>query len=146
MSYSSETPPHEMTHSTSSQETAPPAQENPCNDGADTGASAPPSDGTSIDVVASTQDAGLTADVNVVNLDALGLLNDGISADVSADILHGGSGDGGIDLALSVDTGGLDLVGGALDLVGGTPDLGDIGGLPDTSCFDVCSLADHVGV
>jgi hypothetical protein len=91
---------------------------------------------TGIEMVVSAQDAGLTADVNVVNLGALGLFDasghSGFDADVSATIAGASLGDGSV-LPILGDCG---LLGAEL------PGLTSLD-LPD---LDLCSLTQQIGL
>jgi hypothetical protein len=101
---------------------------------ADTSTCPPAKDPTTVDVCVGTKDAGLTADVNVVNLNALGLLNDGIDVGLHADLsLLGCTPNVGVDACVSIDT----------------PSLCDVGDCLPVACLpdlDVCSLTQHLGV
>jgi hypothetical protein len=91
---------------------------------------------TGIEMVVSAQDAGLTADVNVVNLGALGLFD--------------GSGNGDFDADISVKIAGVSLGdGSALPILG---DCGLLGAeLPDLTSLDLpdldlCSHTHQIGL
>jgi hypothetical protein len=80
------------------------------------------------------QDAGLTADAHVINLNALGLLNDGINVGVHADLsLLGCAPNVDVDACISIEP----------------PSLCDVADCVPVACppdLDVCSLTNQLGI
>jgi hypothetical protein len=96
--------------------------------------SPPAEEPTTIKVSVNAQDAGLTADAHVINVNALGLLNDGINVGVHADLsLLGCTSDVGVDACVSI----------------AAPSLCDVADCVPAVCpadLDVCSLTNQLGI